>query len=81
MILKIVVSPVYLTNYEFLCREADTNALLDRTAYELFGVLILEILWFEEPDESRNSCPVLGGAEGEIPSVYLPLKNGMFFCS
>jgi len=26
---KFVTNPVYLINYEFLCRAADTNALLD----------------------------------------------------
>ena len=33
-------SSVYLINYEFLCRVADTNALLDWTAEALFGILI-----------------------------------------
>jgi len=29
---------VYLINYQFLCRIADTNALLDWTADELFEI-------------------------------------------
>ena len=36
------LSSVCLINYEFLCRAADTNALLDRTAEALFGILIAE---------------------------------------
>ena len=34
-----------------------------------------------EPDELRGSRPVLGGAEGEIPSVYSTLKNRCFSSS
>ncbi len=33
----------YLINYEFLWRAAGTNALLDWTAYELFGILISKL--------------------------------------
>ena len=46
----------------------------DRIA-QTVGKLVLE------PDELRGSRPVLGGAEGEIPSVYSPRNSAVLFNS
>jgi hypothetical protein len=37
-----------------------------------------DLMTFLEPDELRDSSPILGGAEGEIPSVYSPLEIRLF---
>jgi len=52
----IKISNVYLINYEFLCRAADTNALLDWTAEALF--------WDFNKQPSRNHRWTVDGLVG-----------------
>ena len=56
---------VYLIIYEFLWRVAVTNALLDWTAYELFGILISNEYYLI--DEQRVD-----------PYNYILLDEGLF---